>query len=747
MIEHALWLASNGFSIFPLRPGLKTPATKNGFKDATRDEAQIRVWWGMNPAANIGIATGAASNCFVVDVDGFAGEAALQLLGALPETLEACTPGKVDKRSGEFLGKGRHLFFLYPGAVATIGASQIGEHLDHRSDGGYVVAAPSVHPDGTGSYAWSRLAPMAPLPQIILERLAAPKRQPAPAVHNVSRAAPVSAPVADVDSARESLSLQGHVDALIHAKPGTKHSVLVAASWAHACAAHEAREAREVSEPRLLNLLCAALAQNLLSPVDDWSNAENAVRSALDKAYARPLEAQLQSYEIDFTEDGLARRFARVFRCNTAFVPGQGWRVFDGRRWSDIAGNGQPTDAVSKLLIELEADLVRRDDTDLAKSIKAKRTSGTMSAILRLAQRYMAVPFDAFDRDPNKLNCLNGTVNLLTGELCAHAPTDLITRCCTVSYASAPCDSWLRALLQMQRGDVSAIEYLRLLFGSFLQGSPIDGFWLMYGNGFDGKSTVLQILHGVMGDYASALNPQSILVAKSGQRPHTSIMGGLAGRRLGTIDEFPADCQLDTGAVKSYFGRLPVRLQPGMGKDFVDVTPSAKGLGATNHLLRIDETDYGTQRRIQVIPFDANLRSQGVVKDDGFPLRLLAQEGSGILSWLVSGCLAWRASGEHLPRCERVDAATAELFGDSDTAGRYLETCQYGPERTCTADELYKAYSEFAGDAGDYVMSKRAFGNRMRERGLTPYKGGKGVRMYVGIKPAQGVGQVPPPQR
>jgi len=226
VIEHALWLASNGFAVFPLQVRSKEPLTAHGFKDASRDPAQITAWWTAEPRANIGVATGTASGVLVVDIDGAEGEASIQALGPMPETLEVKT------------GKGRHLYYQHvPGF--TIGTSKIGHHVDHRGEGGYVVAPPSVHPSGS-IYEWSRVVAPAPLPASVVARLQSNKRTQGPML----AAAPEPA-LADVDSARESLSLEGHVQAITNAKQGYKHEILVKAAWAHACAAHEAWESRE----------------------------------------------------------------------------------------------------------------------------------------------------------------------------------------------------------------------------------------------------------------------------------------------------------------------------------------------------------------------------------------------------------------------------------------------------------------------------------------------------------------------
>jgi hypothetical protein len=143
----ALELARLGCAVFPCQPRGKTPATQNGCKDATTDPVRINSWWNAYPDLNIGIATGAVSGFFVVDVDGEKGEASLRKLEEahepLPPTVEAIT------------GKGRHCYFRLGehGQICNT-AGLIGVGLDIRGDGGYVLAPPSIHPSGR-AYTWS----------------------------------------------------------------------------------------------------------------------------------------------------------------------------------------------------------------------------------------------------------------------------------------------------------------------------------------------------------------------------------------------------------------------------------------------------------------------------------------------------------------------------------------------------------------------------------------------------------------
>lgn len=162
LLEAALPYARRGWRVIPLHnpsddgacscgrtdcgsPG-KHPRTKNGLKNASIDEETIRQWWTTFPLANIGILTGAVSNLFVLDVDrGHGGDDSLAGLreefGGIPATVGALT------------GSGEHIYFAHPGGIVQNSAGKLGEGLDIRGDGGYVVAPPSLHPSGR-LYVW-----------------------------------------------------------------------------------------------------------------------------------------------------------------------------------------------------------------------------------------------------------------------------------------------------------------------------------------------------------------------------------------------------------------------------------------------------------------------------------------------------------------------------------------------------------------------------------------------------------------
>src|SRR5262245_32200618 len=150
-----------GFSLIPLAYKGKKPSTSwKEFQERHASAEERSVWFGDFTLTNVGIVTGRISGIVVLDVDGEEGEASLSTLGALPITPRVVT------------GRGRHLYFKHPGTFVGNPVNRL-PGLDVRGDGGYVVAPPSIHPDGS-VYEWAlhpSEVPFAELPERLIELL------------------------------------------------------------------------------------------------------------------------------------------------------------------------------------------------------------------------------------------------------------------------------------------------------------------------------------------------------------------------------------------------------------------------------------------------------------------------------------------------------------------------------------------------------------------------------------------------
>lgn len=163
LAEAALAYAALGWPVLPLHPRAKTPLgslVKTGLLEASSDIDVVRGWWGRQPGANIGLRTGIAFD--VVDLDGDAAMASLKTL----------VPGYKHPGPVSATGKGWHLLFQPTGARNA--ANKL-PGIDFRGQNGYIVAPPSVHPNGH-QYLWAKEGPLPP-PSEWLDTIVTPKRE------------------------------------------------------------------------------------------------------------------------------------------------------------------------------------------------------------------------------------------------------------------------------------------------------------------------------------------------------------------------------------------------------------------------------------------------------------------------------------------------------------------------------------------------------------------------------------------
>lgn len=200
MIDAALALARRGFRVVPLHvpvdgacscdnPTCRGSAGKhpriNGWQDrATNNEQAVAIWWQKWPSANVGIAMGGSGRLVAIDVDGEVGRATLahyeKRNDSLPPTLTA--------RSGREDG-GEHRIFRVPDdldldAIPNGVGNKRSRHpgIDIRSDGGQIVAPPSLHYTGR-RYAWiDASAEIADLPTWLHELVTRPEKEQQPQV-------------------------------------------------------------------------------------------------------------------------------------------------------------------------------------------------------------------------------------------------------------------------------------------------------------------------------------------------------------------------------------------------------------------------------------------------------------------------------------------------------------------------------------------------------------------------------------
>ncbi len=354
-----------------------------------------------------------------------------------------------------------------------------------------------------------------------------------------------------------------------------------------------------------------------------------------------------------------------------------------------------------------------------------------VEAMIAMAQPLGDIPVLPRDLDKNQwlLNCPNGTINLRTGTLQDHDKADRITKVTTVEYdPTAECPLWEQFLELVMGGDADLIGFMQRAAGYSLTGSVGDQvMFVLYGTGRNGKSTFLETMMAILGDYATKAPPDLLMVKRGEVHPTEKTV--LYGARFVPAVETEEGRRLNETAVKELTGGDTIQARR-MHENFWKFRPTHHLWLATNHKPMITGTDLGIWRRIRLVPFAVTISDDE--EDTSFPEKLKA-EWPGILAWAVRGCLEWQEVGLQAPAA--VQSATSEYRSSMDILGEFLqEDCIIQDGTKETAANLYLAFQGWAKHAGEKIISKVAFGERLGDRGeFVRKRGSKGAHFWHGL--------------
>ena len=448
---------------------------------------------------------------------------------------------------------------------------------------------------------------------------------------------------------------------------------------------------------------------------------------------------------------GNARRLVEQYGDSVRYVCDRGcWYVWDGRHWaedqtSEVIRLG---DRVVYAMLQQAREAKRRakangDKVALAiarQFHKHGMTSGSHSrsiAMIAHAQAQTGVPvlYSDMDGDPWLFNCPNGTIDLCSGELKRHCREDMITKLSPVDYdPDATCPTWERFLDEIFAGDEEVIRFVQAACGYTMTGDTREQvFFILHGSGSNGKSTFVNVLRDLFGNYGRKTSTDAILEKQAGS-PSNDV-ARLRGARFVSAVETSAGKRLAEALVKELTGQDLITARF-LYQEYFEFVPVFKLWLACNHVPVIHGQEKGMWRRIRLIPFSVEFHDadspEGPYKDNRLPDKLKA-EYPGILAWIVRGCLEWQTNG--LPAAVAVKAATSKLQQDMDILGGFLsECCIFESRARVSAKDLYEAYCDWAEQAGERPLSQRWFGLRLGERGnCENYKGGRGYRWWRGV--------------
>lgn len=695
LLDEALRYAAAGVPVFPLhwvkqdgncscRQGAlcqakgKHPRIKNWNEEATTDAAKIKAWWEKAPSANIGIPMGEKSGLVALDVDTrHGGDSSLALLvdefAALPNTITATTGGG-----------GKHYIFKYTEELALKNVVGFRDGLDIRTQGGMIVAAPSIHHSGN-QYMWdSGKSPFemqaADMPAWLVEEI----RKVGIKI-TVKKKATEHTP-------RKKIS------------EGSRNNHLTSLAGA--------LRRKGIGEDGIVATLRAENRDRLDPPLDD----ETVV--AIAKSITR-YQPESEDIEYKLTDVGNAERFAAMFKDQVKYCAiYKKWFIWNGKRWEQDDTGKIITYAIECVRnIIHDADLLPEGDKRkslIQHSLKSE-SSGKLKALLEIASGMPAITVRSEDLDQNPwlLNCQNGTIDLRTGKLKPHDPKDYITRICAAAYKpDCAIPLWTQLTEKITGGDKEYIRYIQKALGYALTGDISEqAIFILYGTGSNGKSTMLNIFAALLNGYAQSTSSDTFM-----QKKNESVNNDIArlkGARFVSAIEMEEGKRMAESLIKSMTGgdKLVTRFLYG---EFFEYVPQFKVFLAVNHKPDIRDTTNSIWRRIKIMEFNNTFTEQE--RDKNFPTKIMAKELPGILAWAVQGCLDWQQNGINAP--DIVEAATRAYKEEMDSFSHFFNECCVVREGARVSNKMLRAkYDEWCAENGERGLTQRPFSRKLRERG------------------------------
>jgi putative DNA primase/helicase len=380
---------------------------------------------------------------------------------------------------------------------------------------------------------------------------------------------------------------------------------------------------------------------------------------------------------------------------------------------------------------ELAREICREAAIECKPASKALIASAkTVAAVERLAKadRKIAATVEQWDADPWLLNA-HEYIDLRTGIGREADPNAYITKVtgCPCAPPGTPHPRWTAFLDKITAKNVELQGFLKRYIGYCLTGCTHEHvFAFGYGTGRNGKSTFLNTVAKVIGDYATTAPMTTFVMTRNEQHP--TDLAKLAGARLVIAQENQKGQVWNETKIKQMTGgdTISARFMKG---DFFDYDPAFKIFIVGNNKPRLVNVDVAIKARLLMLPFTVLIPEE---ERDPELMKKLVPEHSAILRWAVDGCLEWQRTGLNPPAIVR--DFTNEYFEEQDFTKQWLDECTQdgGPNAFTRTKELYASWKSWCDGRGLVPGGINTFSETLSDKGITR-KSIKGYPGFVGL--------------
>ena len=438
-------------------------------------------------------------------------------------------------------------------------------------------------------------------------------------------------------------------------------------------------------------------------------------------------------------DTGMADLFVQEYGAEIRFSKAMGWLVWNGKQWevSELKAKQRYIEFVKKVLetakravkdayanmgegaMEDGDKKAGKDNEQLVKEALAyykfankMNDYSKIVAVMHCAESQLEIAVSELDSNPFELNTPKGIIDLKTGIAYAHRAEALCTKVTKVSPSTDGMELWENCLNSATQNNAEFKEYLQYIAGGMVIGKVYaESMFIAYGDGANGKSTVFNTIHEVLGDYAGKIPAESLTTRAKNAKVDLAEM---LGKRFVLASETEEGQRLSTSMLKQIASVDEISAEKKYHDPFT-FAPTHSIVLYTNHLPRVGSMDKGTWRRLIVLPFNAVIKNP----QRDYAETLIRQASGAVLQWAIEGAKKFIAGGYQMPPCAVVDEANKEYRKANDWLRSFLEECCIiGEIEKITGGVLYKAYRAWATETGEYVRSNRDFGEALRVAGF-----------------------------
>lgn len=445
------------------------------------------------------------------------------------------------------------------------------------------------------------------------------------------------------------------------------------------------------------------------------------------------LEQNLKEYSFDDTgnserlRDIYGERLKYCYETDT-------WFYWNHKNWEqDLTGTIDRVVDDSLSVLDKERILYADDPDTLKrfqKHIHNSRSLRAKKAMRTDLQHRVPILYEKFDNIGNLFNTPDGIIDLDTCKLYPHDKKLLLSKIAGTHISSGDCPVWKSLIRDLLGGNEGLMDYMQKVFGySMLAKNPEQCFFILLGNGGNGKSTMLAPIREIFGGYAANVQAETLMVsANMSAGAARSDLARLKGVRFAHVSEPAKGHQFNESLMKQVTGGDKITTRFQYGRDF-EYSPYFKMLIPANYPPIIVGTDNGIWRRVRVIPFKTAFSEDKADKSMPDKLR---KELPMIFGWVLEGLKMYHRDGLRSPP-EVLDAVKSYRC-EMDVISAFIgECCVVTPSVSESAACLYSAFCRWAESNDMRMVSRQFFSKEISERDGVERQHKEGGTVYRGI--------------